>query len=45
MSVNDQLSGMTSDPMIIDRVRRGEVTNLDDLALDLEVVHIPVLTV
>ena len=45
VSVNNQLSGMTSDPMIIDRVRRGEVTNLDDLALDLEVVHIPVLTV
>lgn len=43
VSVDNQLSGMTSDPAIIDRVRRGEVTNLDDLTLDLEVVHIPVL--
>lgn len=41
--VDDQLAGMTTDLAIIDRVRAGEVTNLDGLSLDLEVVHIPVL--
>lgn len=41
--VDNQLAGLTTDPAIIDRVRDGEVTNLDGLTLDLEVVHIPVL--
>lgn len=41
--VNHQLAGLTRDRTIIDRVRDGEVTNLDGLTLDAEVVHIPVL--
>lgn len=41
--VGGQLAGLTGDPAIIDRVRDGEVTNLDGLTLDAEVVHVPVL--
>ena len=41
--VDNQLAGLTGDPAIIDRVRDGEVTNLDGLTLDAEVVHVPVL--